>query len=94
MATVHWLFSSNRTPDLGCDRYDRFPESDYLVAMKHGHGYKVPLRDHDGQTITYEKLKSIFQVILQQTPDGTNWASIFTTANRDEWAKVSTSCLS
>ncbi|KAL5354342.1 hypothetical protein ACLOAV_000431 [Pseudogymnoascus australis] len=88
MATVHWLFSSNRTPDLDCDRYDRFPESDYLVAMKRGHAYKIPLRGHNGQTITYEKLKTIFQIILQQTPDGTSWASIFTTANRDEWAKA------
>lgn len=90
VATVHWLFGTNRTPALNCDHHEPFPESDYLVIMKHGHAYKVPLRDHNGQVVTYEKLTSIIQTIAQQSPDGTNWASIFTTANRDDWAKVST----
>lgn len=89
VATVYWLFSSNRTPALGCDGYDRFPESDYIVAMKRGHAYKIPLTGHNGQTITYDKLKSIFEAIIQQTPEETNWTSLLTTANRDEWAKVS-----
>lgn len=89
VATVYWLFSSNRTPALGCDGYDRFPESDYIVAMKRGHAYKIPLKDHNGQTIAYDKLKSIFEAIIQQTPEETNWTSLLTTANRDEWAKVS-----
>jgi hypothetical protein len=91
VATVYWLFSSNRTPALGCDGYDRFPDSDYIVIMRRGHAYKVPLKRHGGQAITYEKLKNIFAVILQQTLDETNWASILTTANRDEWAQVSLS---
>lgn len=88
MATVYWLFSSNRTPALGCDGYDRFPESDYIVAMKRGHAYKIALTGHNGQTVTYDKLKNIFEAIVQQTPEENNWTSLLTTANRDEWAKV------
>lgn len=87
---MHWLFSSNRKPVLDCDHYERFPESDHLVAMKNGHAYKIPLKDDSGQVVTYEKLKSIFQMIIEQSPGEANWASIFTTANRDDWAKVST----
>ncbi|KAL6899961.1 polyketide synthase [Trichoderma evansii] len=88
MATVYWLFSSNRTPALGCDGYDRFPESDYIVAMRRGHAYKIPLTSNNGQTIAYDKLKNIFEAITQQTPKETNWTSLITTANRDEWAKA------
>lgn len=89
VATVYWLFSSNRTPALGCDGYDRFPESDYIVAMRRGHAYKIPLTSNNGQTIAYDKLKNVFEAITQQTPKETNWTSLLTTANRDEWAKVS-----
>ncbi|KAL7941128.1 putative polyketide synthase [Trichoderma barbatum] len=88
MATVYWLFSSNRTPAIGCDGYDRFPESDYIVVMKRGHVYKIPMRDLNGQVVAYNKLVSIFQAISQHTPEGTNWTSLLTTANRDEWAQA------
>ncbi|KAL7894249.1 polyketide synthase [Trichoderma sp. SZMC 28014] len=94
MATVYWLFSSNRTPAFGCDGYDRFPESDYIIAMKRGHAYKIPLTGHNGQTVTYDKLKNIFEAIAQQTPEETNWTSLLTTANRDEWAKARDEILS
>ncbi|GFP60348.1 highly reducing polyketide synthase AFT9-1 [Trichoderma asperellum] len=94
MATVYWLFSSNRTPALGCDGYDRFPESDYIVAMRRGHAYKISLTGRDGQTIAYDKLKNVFEAIVQQTPEETNWTSLLTTANRDEWAKARDEILS
>ncbi|PNP47787.1 hypothetical protein THARTR1_10472 [Trichoderma harzianum] len=86
MATVYWLFSSNRTPALGCDGYDRYPESDYIVVMKRGHTYKVPMRGVNGEVVAYNKLVSIFQAISQHSPEETNWTSLLTTANRDEWA--------
>ena len=88
MATVYWLFSSNRTPALDCDGYDRFPDSDYIVVMKRGHVYNVPM-NCSGHAVTYGKLASIFEEISQHTPEGINWASILTTANRDDWARVS-----
>lgn len=88
METVHWLFNSNRVPVIGCDHVDRWPENDYLVAMRYGHVYKVPLRILDGQKISHEKLKAIFQAIIDLPPKEVNWASVLTTGNRDVWAKV------
>jgi hypothetical protein len=88
METVHWLFNSNRVPVLGCDRVDRWPGNDYLVAMRHGHVYKVPLMLADGQKISHLRLKAIFQAIIQLAPEEVNWASVLTTGNRDIWAKV------
>jgi hypothetical protein len=88
MESVHWLFNSNRTPVLGCDRVDRWPGNDYLVAMRHGHVYKVPLMLADGQKISHLRLKAIFQAIIQLAPEEVNWASVLTTGNRDVWSKV------
>ncbi|KAI2467435.1 putative polyketide synthase [Annulohypoxylon bovei var. microspora] len=88
METVYWLFNSNRTPVLECDRAERWPGNDYLVAMRHGHAYKVPLQYDNGQPISHGKLRAIFRTILEQAPPHINWASILATDNRDEWARV------
>lgn len=88
MESVNWLFNTNRTPAPGCDRVDRWPENDFVAVMRRGHLYKVPLRGHDGVTITHERLKAVFQAILRQPLPEVNWVTILTTDNRDEWAKV------
>ncbi|KAB5577906.1 putative polyketide synthase [Coniochaeta sp. 2T2.1] len=88
MATVTWLFGTNRTPALGCDRMDRFPESDHVVVMKRGHAYKVPLQEPGGQVLSAEKLELIFETISGLIPEETNPACVLTTANRDEWAET------
>lgn len=88
VATLHWLFSSNRTPAPDCDTYNRYPESDHLIAMKRGHAYQVPLRDGNGQVIAYDKLKSIFETISKQAPNDINWVGILTADHRDKWANV------
>ena len=86
MESVHWLFNSNRTPVLGCDRVDRWPGNEYVAAMIHGHMYKIPLREEGGLIVSHERLKAAFQRILQQPPPEVNWATILTTDNRDTWA--------
>lgn len=89
VATIHWLFGSNRTPALGCDRVESFPESDYFVAMNRGHMYKVGLETAKATTADFESLRSTFLQILQETPRETSYVSVLTSADRDEWAKVS-----
>ena len=86
--TVYWLFNSNRTPALECDVAERWSGHDYVVAMRHGHAYKIPLRDQQGRNISQPYLKAIFEVIAEQDITEVNWASVLTTANRDEWATV------
>jgi len=89
MESVYWLFNSNRTPVIGCDRVDRYPDNDYIVAIRNGHGFKISLRSEDGEVISHGKLKATFQAIIEQAPHEVSWVNILTTANRDEWAKVS-----
>ncbi len=88
MESVNWLFNTNRTPALSCDRIDRWPGNDYLVAMRRGHVYKIPLRDPDGRILSHVKAKAIFQSILQQAPEEVNMASVLSTGHRDPWAKI------
>lgn len=89
VATIHWLFGSNRTPALGCDRVESFPESNYFVVMNRGHMYKVGLETAKATTADFESLRSTFLQILQETPGETSYVSVLTSADRDEWAKVS-----
>ena len=88
MDTVYWLFNSNRTPALGCDVAERWSGHDYIVAMRHGHAYKIPLRDQQGHILSQPHLKAIFDSVAKHGTTDVNWASVLTTANRDEWAKV------
>lgn len=88
METVQWLFNSSRVPVLGHDRVDRWPGNDYVAAMRRGRVYRVPLLDSEGRTITHSELELVFQAILQHAPGEAHcWAPIFTTDERDEWAR-------
>ncbi|KAH8671737.1 putative polyketide synthase [Xylariales sp. PMI_506] len=87
MDTVQWIFNAHRTPVIGCDRMDRWPGHDYIVVMRRGHVFKVPLQDSEASVLTAEQLAAIFEAILaHQAPVEVNWACLFTTAQRDEWA--------
>ncbi|KAI8625190.1 Choline/Carnitine o-acyltransferase-domain-containing protein [Xylariaceae sp. FL1651] len=89
MDTVHWIFNAHRTPVLACDRMDRWPGNDYIAVMRRGHVFKVPLQDGSGATaLTAEQLATIFDGILAHPASSAevSWASLFTTAHRDEWA--------
>ncbi|KAI0803710.1 hypothetical protein GGR55DRAFT_691540 [Xylaria sp. FL0064] len=89
MDTVHWLFNAHRTPAIGCDRMDRWPGNDYIVVMRRGHVFKVPLQDSGATPLTPEHLATIFDGILAHpAPAEVNWACLFTTAHRDEWATI------
>jgi hypothetical protein len=89
MEAVRWLFNTNRTPALGHDRIDVWPNNDHVVAMREGHIFKVPLRLNEGQIISYQQLHEVFQEILDYDIPETNWLNILASGNRDDWAKVS-----
>ncbi|KAJ4396389.1 hypothetical protein N0V93_000608 [Gnomoniopsis smithogilvyi] len=86
METVHWLFNAVRIPQRGCDRVDRWPGNEYLVAMRRGHVWKVPLVI-SGRVVSHKQLKATFEAILKGPIEEDNRAPIFTTGNRDVWAK-------
>lgn len=89
METVHWLFNAVRVPQEGCDRVDRWPSNDYLVVMRRGHVWKVPLMI-SGRVISHTQLKATFDSILEEPIEEDSWAPLLTTGNRDVWAMVST----
>jgi acyl transferase domain-containing protein/NADPH:quinone reductase-like Zn-dependent oxidoreductase/SAM-dependent methyltransferase len=87
MDTVHWIFNAHRTPVIGCDRMDRWPGNDYIVVMRRGHVFKVPLQDSGATVLTPGQLATIFDGILAHPASAeVSWACLFTTAHRDEWA--------
>ena len=42
MESLNWIFNACRRPGEGRDETLRFPASDYVVAMRNGHAYKIP----------------------------------------------------
>ncbi|KAH9883278.1 polyketide synthase [Xylariomycetidae sp. FL2044] len=88
MDSVNYLFNTNRTPQIGCDRVDRWPENDYIVVLRRGHVYNVPLRGADGHVLSHSKLKAIFHLIREEAPEEVNMASVLSSSNRDVWART------
>lgn len=87
METIHWLFNATRVPQKGCDRVDRWPGNEYLVAMRRGHVWKIPLVD-SGQIVSHTRLRLAFESILREPIEEATWAPVLTTGNRDNWAEV------
>ncbi|KAF2475207.1 putative polyketide synthase [Lindgomyces ingoldianus] len=87
MESLDWVFNAYRRPGLGCDTTLRFPGNDYIVAMRNGNVYKIPLLEHEA-TISHAKFTAIFQTILQDARTDTCWASVLTADERNQWAKV------
>ncbi|KAH9897414.1 acyltransferase ChoActase/COT/CPT [Xylariomycetidae sp. FL2044] len=88
MEQVRWMFNTNRTPHLERDCVDRWPENDFIIALRNGHAFRIPLLDQDGQVASARTLSAAFQAIISLPLGDTNWVSVLTTANRDEWAKA------
>ena len=61
---------------------------DYLVVFRKGHPFKVDLMD-GSEAISYPKLKTTFERILETVDGETSWISALTVDGRDEWAEVS-----
>ena len=82
-----WLFNAARKPCLGSDQMQKFPDNDYLVALRNGRVFKVMLRD--GQhSVPYTTLRITFDAILDFVGDEILWTGILTSDERNSWAKV------
>lgn len=57
------FLNSTREPRLGKDVMMKYPGNDYLVAFRHGHVFKIPLRNGD-KPASYVELRAAFQQIL------------------------------
>lgn len=82
-----WLFHTCREPRIDVDTTNKFQSNDVMVVMHRGHVFKVILEEN-GETVSYSKLKATFEAILG-APKEESWMSILTTAERNNWARVS-----
>ena len=87
MNTLNWLFNSIRKPGTGVDSMQKFSGHEYVVAMRKGHFFKVPLSRHN-EPISIFSLEATFQKILDQSLIDAPAFGILTADNRDSWAKV------
>lgn len=85
----HWLFNTTRNPLPQEDEVIRYtgPDYDYLIVLRFGHFFKVPLMDGI-ERASIEKLGSTFRSILNLELEE-SWVGILTTDDRDVWATVS-----
>lgn len=82
-----WIFNTVREARPGCDEMRRYPGNDYCAVLRKGHLFIVPLR-HEGQDVSYERLRDAFQGILDRVDLGQDcWAGILTSDWRDPWAE-------
>ncbi|KAK2767749.1 Type I Iterative PKS [Arachnomyces sp. PD_36] len=88
MELYSWFFNASREPRLREDKMVKYPGNDYLVAFRRGHVYKIPLRQADGTSVSYQSLKKTFQAILDTRQKPVSWAGILTADDRDSWTQV------
>jgi hypothetical protein len=87
MYTQQWIFNAPREPSRGISKIQKFSGKDHLVVLRHGHVFKVMLRD-GGENVSYEKLRATFQDIMNKPLENDSWVGILATDDRDSWAKT------
>ena len=83
-----WFFNATRQPGRGEDKMVKHASSDYVVAFRRGHAYKIPLRQ-GRQPAPYAVLKATFQAILDGESKPESWVGVLTADDRDSWTDVS-----
>lgn len=87
MELFQWIFNAHRKPCIRADVMEKFPGNDYLIALKNGRVFKVMLT-RGRNNISFEDLRNIFEVILNQADDEVLWTGILTADERNSWAKI------
>lgn len=87
MNSSNWIFNATRTPGIKIDKMHRFPGNDYLVVLRHGHIFKVLLKDR-GQAVSISSLNAIFQWILDEANQALPSVAALTADERSSWAEV------
>ena len=88
MESLNWLFNAVREPRVGCDRMRRYPGHNYLIALRHGHIYKIQLENSSGN-IPRSRLKAAFRHVLANSEKRQPSLTTLTADERDSWARVS-----
>ena len=85
--SLSWLFNSVREPNVGCDKMMKYPGNEHVAVLRRGHLFKVQLLEGD-DIVSYQKLRTTYQAILDLSLEEKDWTGMLTTDNRDTWASV------
>lgn len=88
-ASLHWLFNAIREPKIGIDKILRSPGHDYIIALTHGHLFRISLKS-GSDNVPYGRLKAAFEHVLASSKDRRLSVATLTADERNSWAKVST----
>nr|AXY87732.1 carnitine O-palmitoyltransferase 2 [Eriocheir sinensis] len=82
------LFNSTRIPEIGKDRLRCDPKARHMLITKNGHFYIFDVFDRDGNILSPEHVYACVSYIYNDpTPPPQHSIAIFSTENRDTWAK-------
>lgn len=88
MDSLQWLFNTHREPGIGIDNVRKCPENDYMVVMRHGHFFKVMLKE-GRDNVSFATLKDTLQTILDTPTEDLSSVAALTADERNNWTKVS-----
>lgn len=89
MESLYWLFNAVRQPRKRVDQILRSPGHSHLIAMRHGHLYKVPVAVCS-EVPLYPRLRAAFGEVLARSQNRVTSVSVLTADARDTWAEVGT----
>ncbi len=87
MESLTWLFNTAREPGIGIDKVCRYPGNNYLVALRHGHVFKIILEE-DGGVTSHSTLKRKFEAVLEYSMEKMQSLATLTADDRNSWAKL------
>ncbi|CAK4656326.1 hypothetical protein LEN26_015232 [Aphanomyces euteiches] len=84
------LFHSTRVPQVGQDKLQLYPDSKHVVVQYGSKFYKFDVLDQNGGAVPDADILANIDAILAQPLENELGVGLFTTLNRDEWAKTRT----
>ena len=89
MNSLQWLFNTARQPFVNVDKVSKQAPNEYLITLRRGHIFKVYLTK-EGKTISYGDLKTVFQMILNNSDEELPAVATLTADERQSWAELRT----
>ena len=89
MDSLQWLFNTTRQPFVDVDKVSKQAPNDYLITLRRGHIFKVYLTK-EGETVSYGELKTVFQMILNNSDEELSAVATLTADERQSWAELRT----
>lgn len=89
MDSFRWMFNACRIPGEKVDYPQKWPAQEFLIAIRKGHMFKLPLRV-GGQIASISQLRRGFEEVMKiadQSPSGADVGAL-TSDLRDDWFKV------